>query len=107
MSTIKPSAWICQPKVQRHPERHLIRGVSALEPTAEEREFAEVDGDEFVPLYDQAALDAAVAAERDKWRILTDESAHIFNGGCPYHNKWNVRDPACPACVALGDWVAP
>jgi len=49
---------------------------------------------------------AAVAAERAKWRILTDESAHIYNGGCPEHGKWDSRDPNCPACVALGDWVA-
>jgi hypothetical protein len=62
---------------------------------------------EAVPVYGPEALDAAVAAERDKWRILTDESSHIFNGGCPEHGKWNSRDPECPACVALGDWLAP
>jgi hypothetical protein len=77
------------------------------------------------PLYDQAALDAAVEqanarqnsawrlmcakmieAERAKWQLLTNDSAHIFNGGCPEQGNWNCRDPECRACVLLGEWQA-
>ena len=36
-----------------------------MEPTPEERECAELDGDTIIPLYDQAALDAAADHERE------------------------------------------
>jgi hypothetical protein len=49
---------------------------------------------------------AAVAAERAKWKLLTDDSKHIFNGGCPEQGNWNGRDPECQACVLLGEWQA-
>jgi hypothetical protein len=48
---VRPRAWLREPKVQRHIGRHLVRGVSVTEPTAEEREFADLDGDVLVPLY--------------------------------------------------------
>ena len=54
----------------------------------------------------EAAWAAAKAAERAKWKILTDDSKHIFNGGCPEHSDWNRRDPECPACNELGEWRA-
>jgi len=80
----RPRAWLREPKVQRIPGRHLVRGVSAGEPSQEEREFAELDGDRLVPLYDQAALDAAVAAERERWRDLaTDIRAIEATGMLP------------------------
>ena len=63
---VKPRAWLREPKVQRLPGRHLVRGVSVVEPTAEERECAELDGDMIIPLYDKMALDAAIAAEREQ-----------------------------------------
>ena len=48
----KPRAWILEPKVQRHPPRHIIREVSAVEPTQAQRELADLDGDRYVPLYE-------------------------------------------------------
>lgn len=48
----KPRAWILEPKVQRHPPRHAIRSVSAVEPTQAQRELADLDGDVYVPLYE-------------------------------------------------------
>ena len=61
--TLKPRAWLLEPKVQRHPGRHLIRSVRSFEPTEAERQNAELDGDVYVPLY---SLNAAVAAERER-----------------------------------------
>jgi len=55
VNTNKPCAWLLEPKVQRHPSKHLVRRVSVVAPTEEEREFAELDGDRFVPLYDRAS----------------------------------------------------
>ena len=63
---VRPRAWLREPKVQRHPGRNLVRGVTITQPTPEEREFAELDGDALVPLYDQSALDAALAAARER-----------------------------------------
>ena len=48
----KPRAWILEPKVQRHPPRHIIRNVSVVEPTQEQRELADLDGDVYVPIYE-------------------------------------------------------
>lgn len=65
----KPRAWLQEPKVQRIPGRHLIRGVRTIEPTEEDRQFAELDGDLLVPLYDEAERQRCymlgVAAERE------------------------------------------
>jgi hypothetical protein len=89
--SIKPRAWICEPKVQRHPARHLIRGVSAVEPTAEVREFGEIDGDQFVPLYDQAAIDAAVAAERERIRTLAIKRVAYEQDAAKHHaGRWQA-----------------
>jgi len=68
---VRPRAWMLEPKVQRHPDRYLIRGIRAVEPTVEEREFAEIDGDRFVPLFeltleDVAAVNAARKARAEK-----------------------------------------
>lgn len=56
-------------------------------------------------LYGRAELDAAVAAERERWRILLSRQ-HVFNGSCPDAKNWHDRDPRCPACRALGEWQA-
>ena len=53
---VRPRAWLREPKVQRHPGRHLVRGVTTVELPQEEREFAELDGDNLVPLYEERAL---------------------------------------------------
>ena len=66
MSEQKPRAWLQEPKVQPIAGRHFVRGVRTVEPTAEEYEFCELDGDVLLPLYDAAALAAAVAAERER-----------------------------------------
>jgi hypothetical protein len=77
---VRPRAWLREPKVQRHVGRHLVRGVSVAEPTAEEREFAELDGDQLIPLYDQAAIDAAL----NLWPRDCRLCAHFTTatGGC-------------------------
>lgn len=66
----KPRAWLQEPKVQRIPGRYLIRGVRTIEPTEEDRQFAELDGDLLVPLYDEAERQRCymlgVAAERER-----------------------------------------
>lgn len=51
MSTPDPVAWLLRPKVQRYPQKPMIRGVMTTRPTPENLEFAELDGDEYVPLY--------------------------------------------------------
>jgi hypothetical protein len=42
--------------------------VTTTEPTFEDRAIAELDGDALVPLYDVAAIAAAVAREHERWR---------------------------------------
>ena len=50
-----------------------------------------------VPLYDQAALDAAVAAERERCaKVCDDARAAIWD----YHDK-QVRDTAETVCINL------
>jgi hypothetical protein len=56
VTTTKPHAWLLEPKIQRNPGRHLVRGYRSTEPTAQDIELAELDGDYFIPLYEQAAL---------------------------------------------------
>jgi hypothetical protein len=77
---VRPRAWLREPKVQRHIGRHLVRGVSVAEPTAEEREFAELDGDQLIPLYDQAAIDAALALWPRDCRLCANFTTKT--GGC-------------------------
>jgi hypothetical protein len=48
----RPRAWLLEPKKQRYPDRYLIRGCYTTEPTKEQLEIAELDGDRYVPLYE-------------------------------------------------------
>lgn len=77
---VRPLAWLRKPKVQRHPGRHLVRGVTCAEPTAEEREFAELDGDMLVPLYEEHGLrnDEREACARQLERLGCHELAHCL-----------------------------
>ena len=72
---IKPRAWLQEPKVQRHAGKHLIRGVHSIEPSEEHRQFAELDGDVLIPLYEQAALNAAVLSERERCATIALNTA--------------------------------
>lgn len=79
--TVRPRAWLREPKVQRHPGRHLVRGVTTIEPTAEDRQIAELDGDALVPLYGVAAIAAAVARERERCAKLCEDLDNDDNSG--------------------------
>ena len=81
MSEQKPRAWLQEPKVQPIAGRHFVRGVRTVEPTADEYEFAALDGDVLLPLYDAAALAAAVAAERERCALLCDALDNPQNSG--------------------------
>lgn len=53
---------------------------------------------------DHAALvDAAVAAERARWRMML-AGPHLYLGDCPDWVDWDARDPECPACQSLLGW---
>ena len=55
----------------------------------------------FAPLYDQTALDAEVAAERERWRALL-RTPHRMAGGCPDEVAGaDSRDLDCPACQLM------
>ena len=79
----KPRAWLQEPKVQRIPGRHFIRGVRTIEPTEEDRQFAELDGDLLVPLYDEAERQRCymlgVAAERERCAKLCESIRELDN----------------------------
>lgn len=50
----EPVAWLLEPKVQRNPDRHMIRGCYVGARTQQDFEFAELDGDKYTPLYAKA-----------------------------------------------------
>ena len=95
MSEQKPRAWLQEPKVQPIAGRHFVRGVRTVEPTADEYEFAALDGDVLLPLYDAAALAAAVAAERERCatalRLAREGYAAEEATGLPVLPQWRAR----------------
>ena len=50
-SVVEPVAWLLRPKMQRYPDRPMMRGIYMGARTAEELEVAAIDGDEYAPLY--------------------------------------------------------
>lgn len=60
---------------------------------------------EQVVAYAAAEVSRAVAAERERWRILIS-GPHEYNGECPDAYDLHRRDPECRACAALGEWMA-
>jgi hypothetical protein len=63
------------------------------------------DGAKAARLMANQAWDAAVAAERERWRMLIS-GPHEYNGDCPDGYNLHRRDPECRACAALGEWRA-
>jgi hypothetical protein len=47
----EPAAWLLRPKVQRNPQRPIIRGCYVGARTKQDFDLAELDGDEYIPLY--------------------------------------------------------
>ena len=49
----------------------------------------------------QVAIDAAVSAERERWRLILSME-HDFAGMCPDNsNTYEMRDPDCKVCRRL------
>jgi hypothetical protein len=84
LADAKPVAWLLRPKIQRHPERPLVRGIYTSEPTNEQRNIADLDGDEYIILY---AAPAAPANEQVPWRdhvehrLRTWKQKHVNRSG--------------------------
>lgn len=85
---VRPCAWIAPT-----PLESLRSGSPRVRVTTELRRAPD---DDDVPLYDQAALDAAVAAERERWRALLEARA----AGCERAAE-NTEDPKFDAMARV------
>lgn len=96
MDELKPAAWLYEPKVQRKPGRHLIRGCYTTEPTAEQLEVAELDGDKYSPLYDAATVDR-LRREVESLRADAERLDAIESGSYSIERElegdWEIRHP--------------
>jgi len=48
---VRPRAWLLEPKEQRHPHKPIQRGCYTEEPSKEQQQIADLDGDRYVPMY--------------------------------------------------------
>jgi hypothetical protein len=80
-----PVAWLLRIKNPRNP-RFTVRGVYTIEPTQENREFADLDGDEYVPLYGPDTIERLTrerdeAVARSAPKTLEEELAALDTAG--------------------------
>jgi len=100
MDDIKPVAWVDERAIswlvarKSKSSAYITTKLTSIGPSIERP----------MPLFDQAALDAAVAAarayERERWKSAL-RMKHDYQGACPDEHQPDAREMDCPACKAL------